>query len=308
MAPRKKGLGMGMEALMGTSKAGSTRKLTQTKEEEVSKDTLELDINQISPNKDQPRKVFDEDSLEELSESIKVHGMIEPIIVTKRKENQKEYYQIIAGERRWRAAKNAGLETVPVVVKEYTDREILEIALIENIQREDLNAIEEAQAYERLLKDLKLTQDQLAERVAKSRTAITNTMRLLKLSKKVQQMVVEERISAGHARALLAIEDKNVQYEFAQKIADEELSVRATESLIKKYLEEQNQQEEIPSKEDDSAKRAVEEIYKEKENDIQQYLKTKVSINDKGNKGKIVISYSNLEEFERIYDTIVSNS
>lgn len=297
----KKGLGMGMGDLLGTSKANAT-KAKSLGNEKVQEQSQEVALDKLSPNKEQPRKQFNEDALMELSESIKQHGVIEPIVVSKKQDrNNREYYQIVAGERRWRAAKIAGLKTVPVVIKEYTDSEILEIALIENIQREDLNAIEEAQAYDSLIKELKLTQDQLAEKVSKSRTAITNSMRLLKLSKEVQQMLVDELLTSGHARALLSIEDKNVQYELAQSIFDKGLTVRETEKLVKNYQKDKlaAKKSQKPAKDE-----ALFAAYKEKENEIKQHLKTKVLIEDKGNKGKIVISYGSLEEFERLYEIL----
>lgn len=300
----KKGLGKGMSDLLGTSNANTTKSKSNSSSQLV-KESLEVDIDKISPNKEQPRKLFNEDALMELSESIKLHGVIEPLIVSKKEDkNGKEYFQIVAGERRWRAAKIANLKTVPVVIKEYSDKEILEIALIENIQREDLNAIEEAQAYSSLIKELKLTQDQLADRVSKSRTAITNSMRLLKLSKKVQQMVVDEKLSAGHVRALLSVEDKNIQYDLAQHIFDKKLSVRETEKLVKKYTESGTSNEVTVTKEINETEQAIKAAYKERENKIKNHLKTKVSIEDKGNKGKIVICYDSLEEFERLYDIL----
>lgn len=300
----KKGLGKGMSDLLGTPNANTTKSKSNSSSQLV-KESLEVDIDKISPNKEQPRKLFNEDALMELSESIKLHGVIEPLIVSKKEDkNGKEYFQIVAGERRWRAAKIANLKTVPVVIKEYSDKEILEIALIENIQREDLNAIEEAQAYSSLIKELKLTQDQLADRVSKSRTAITNSMRLLKLSKKVQQMVVDEKLSAGHVRALLSVEDKNIQYDLAQHIFDKKLSVRETEKLVKKYTESGTSNEVTVTKEINETEQAIKAAYKERENKIKNHLKTKVSIEDKGNKGKIVICYDSLEEFERLYDIL----
>lgn len=300
----KKGLGKGMSDLLGTPNANTTKSKSNSSSQLV-KESLEVDIDKISPNKEQPRKLFNEDALMELSESIKLHGVIEPLIVSKKEDkNGKEYFQIVAGERRWRAAKIANLKTVPVVIKEYSDKEILEIALIENIQREDLNAIEEAQAYSSLIKELKLTQDQLADRVSKSRTAITNSMRLLKLSKKVQQMVVDEKLSAGHVRALLSVEDKNIQYDLAQHIFDKKLSVRETEKLVKKYTESGTSNEITVTKEINETEQAIKAAYKERENEIKNHLKTKVSIEDKGNKGKIVICYDSLEEFERLYEIL----
>lgn len=302
MAP-KKGLGKSMGDLLGTPKANTTKHKNEEEVADVLKNTTqEIEIDLISPNKQQPRKMFNEDALEELSESIKEHGIIEPLVVSKKIDsNKKEYYQIVAGERRWRAAKLAGIKKVPVVVKEYTDHQILEIALIENIQREDLNPIEEAQAYSSLIKELSLTQDQLAERVSKSRTAITNSMRLLKLSKKVQQMVIDEKLTAGHVRTLLSIEDKNMQYEVAQMIFDNDMSVRQTEEYVKRLKNPKPEKQE-PKKDAKTEARLA--AYKEKENEMKQILKTNVTIDDKGNKGRIVINYSNLEEFERIFEWI----
>ena len=302
MAP-KKGLGKSMGDLLGTPKANTTKHKIEETAEVLKNTTQEIEIDLISPNKQQPRKMFNEDALEELSESIKEHGIIEPLVVSKKKDsNEKEYYQIVAGERRWRAAKLAGIKKVPVVVKEYTDHQILEIALIENIQREDLNPIEEAQAYSSLVKELSLTQDQLAERVSKSRTAITNSMRLLKLSKKVQQMVIDEKLTAGHVRTLLSIEDKNMQYEVAQMIFDNDMSVRQTEEYVKRMKNPKPEEKQEPKKDAKTEARLA--AYKEKENEMKQILKTNVTIDDKGNKGRIVINYSNLEEFERIFEWI----
>lgn len=302
MAP-KKGLGKSMGDLLGTPKANTTKHKIEETAEVLKNTTQEIEIDLISPNKQQPRKMFNEDALEELSESIKEHGIIEPLVVSKKTDsNKKEYYQIVAGERRWRAAKLAGIKKVPVVVKEYTDHQILEIALIENIQREDLNPIEEAQAYSSLIKELSLTQDQLAERVSKSRTAITNSMRLLKLSKKVQQMVIDEKLTAGHVRTLLSIEDKNMQYEVAQMIFDNDMSVRQTEEYVKRLKNPKPEEKQEPKKDAKTEARLA--AYKEKENEMKQILKTNVTIDDKGNKGRIVINYSNLEEFERIFELI----
>ena len=233
MPIKKKGLGKGLDSLIPDNK--SIKSVTPDKSAEVKKEAEEkagvqtMKINEVEPNRDQPRKNFDEDALLELSDSIKQFGVLQPLLVRKRKD----YYEIIAGERRWRAAKLAGVKEVPVIVKEYTDQEILEIGLIENIQRENLNPIEEAIAFKRLLEEFNLKQDEVAERVSKSRTAVTNSMRLLKLSDKVQQMIIDDMISTGHARALLAIDDPELQYTLANKIFDEKLSVRETEKLVK---------------------------------------------------------------------------
>ena len=215
-APKKNGLGKGLDSLIA-DKVNKPVTSAKTKKEEKPTDGVMMDINKVEPNRDQPRKKFDEDALLELSESIKQFGVLQPLLVQERDD----YYEIIAGERRWRAAKLAGLKEVPVIVKDYTKQEIVEISLIENIQRENLNPIEEAMAYKRLLNEFNLKQDEVAERVSKSRTAVTNSMRLLKLSKKVQQMIIDDMISTGHARALLAIDDEELQYTIANRIFDE---------------------------------------------------------------------------------------
>lgn len=298
----KKGLGKGMNDLLGTPNAAKTRAKTINNEsdENVKGQVLEVDIILVNPNKGQPRKQFNEDKINELADSISAHGIIQPLIVSRKKDSKKNvYYQIIAGERRWRAAKIAGLKKVPVIVKEYTANEELQVALIENIQREDLNPIEEALAYDSLIKELKITQDELAEKVSKSRTAITNSIRLLKLSKKVQNMVIEDKLSAGHVRALLAIDDKSDQYEAAQEVFDKGLSVRDTEKLVKRYKDGKNA--EVKDVKKDPKLEAIKAAYKEKETEIKNKLKTKVSIKDSGNKGQIVISYGSLDEFERLY-------
>ena len=232
MAVKRNGLGKGLDSLIpnkNEKKPKTSAKIDdrEKKEEEVLKSgEIMVKINQVEPNRDQPRKDFDEDALVELADSIKQFGILQPLIVQKKKD----YYEIIAGERRWRAAKIAGVKEVPVIVKEFTDQEIVEISLIENIQRENLNPIEEAMAYKRLLEEFNLKQDEVAERVSKSRTAVTNSMRLLKLSPRVQQMIVDDMISTGHARALLAIDDEEQQYILANKIFDEKLSVRETKN------------------------------------------------------------------------------
>ena len=237
MAARKKGLGKGLDSLIPDNKSvkiNQTEKVLKSLENgdvQVESESGEqmISINKVEPNRDQPRKKFEEDALMELSDSIKQFGVLQPLLVRKRKD----YYEIIAGERRWRAAKMAGIKEIPVIIKDYTEQEIIEIGLIENIQRENLNPIEEAAAYKRLLEEFNLKQDEVAERVSKSRTAVTNSMRLLKLCEKVQQMVIDDMISTGHARALLAIEDADSQYELAVKIFDEKLSVRDVEKLPK---------------------------------------------------------------------------
>ena len=251
-----------------------------------------LKITEVVPNADQPRKEFDEDALTELSESIRQFGVLQPLLVQKKGK----YYEIIAGERRWRAAKMAGLKKVPVVIKEFTPQEIVEISLIENIPREDLNPIEEALAYRRLIEEFHLKQDEVAERVSKSRAAVTNSMRLLKLDERVQKMLVDEMISTGHARAILGLEDPEIQYTAAQKVFDEKLSVRETEKLVKQLLNpKQPVQKAINSPE--------EAVYQQLEEKLKGIVGTKVSIQrSKGNKGKIEIEYYSQDELERIIE------
>jgi ParB family chromosome partitioning protein len=293
-----KGLGKGLDALIpedSTRKVESKPKKETEIQKVVKKEEIHVKLSEIEPNREQPRKHFDEDSLLELAESIKQYGIIQPLVVQKRKD----YYEIIAGERRWRAAKMAGLKEIPVIVKNYTEQEIVEISLIENIQRENLNPIEEAQAYKRLLTEFQLKQDEVAERVSKSRTAVTNSMRLLKLDEKVQQMVIDDMISSGHARALLAVEDKEMQYTLAMKIFDEKLSVREVEKLVKSV---QNKEEEKKKEEKDNSF-----IYKDIEERIKTILGTKVKVkNRKSNKGCIEIEYYSNQELERLLDLFES--
>ena len=246
----KRGLGKGLDALIPETEKSAkddsdANKTEQVKEvvKEIIKEVDTIDINKIEPNATQPRKFFDEDSLQELAESIRQHGLIEPLIVQKSKE---DFYSIIAGERRWRAARIAGLKDIPVIVKEYNSQQIIEIALIENLQREDLNPIEEAEAFNRLIEEYNLKQDEIAEKVSKSRVTITNSLRLLKLDERVRNMIIEDKIKSGHARALLAIEDVDEQYNAAVKIFDEKLSVRETERLVKLI----NSKEIVPKKEE----------------------------------------------------------
>ena len=297
MAVKKKGLGKGLDALIPDKKVSETIKpeIKAEKEEKVESGVQMMNINKVEPNREQPRKKFEEDALLELADSIKQYGVIQPLVVQKRND----YYEIIAGERRWRAAKLAKQKEIPVIVKEYTEQEIVEISLIENIQRENLNPIEEAMAYKRLLEEFKLKQDEVAERVSKSRTAVTNSMRLLKLDEKVQQMIIDDMISTGHARALLAIDDKEQQYELANKVFDEKLSVRETEKLVK----------EIKNPKKVPVKKKVENafIYNDIENKLKEVIGTKVSISSKGNgKGKIEIEYYSDEELERVFEMIMS--
>lgn len=292
----KKGLGKGLDSLI--PKIDEEELKIVNKNNNNTKNIngiIEIKLTEIEPNRSQPRKAFNEDALIELSDSIKQYGVIQPLVVQKKGE----YYEIIAGERRWRAAKLAGIKKVPVIIKDYSEQEVVEIALIENIQREDLNPIEEAMAYKRLLTEYNLKQDQVAERVSKSRTAVTNSMRLLKLSDEVQQMVIEDLISSGHARALLAIEDKNLQLQIATKIMDEKLSVRETEKLVKSILKPKK------VKEEEVVKNSF--VYEDIENKIKDIVGTKVKINHKNNgKGKIEIEYYSDTDLERLLDLFMS--
>ena len=307
MAVKRNGLGKGLDSLIPnksdkltkpeTKKNNSEVKVSPAKKvkEDPKASEILLKINQVEPNRDQPRKEFDEDALLELADSIKQFGILQPLLVQKKKD----YYEIIAGERRWRAAKLAGLKEVPVLIKSYTDQEIVEISLIENIQRENLNPIEEAMAFKRLLEEFHLKQDEVAERVSKSRTAVTNSMRLLKLSDKVKQMIIDDMISTGHARALLAIEDEEQQYLLATKIFDEKLSVRETEKLVKSLKN--------PKKEVKKTTPEHQFIYNDIAEKMKSIMGTKVNINAKANgKGKIEIEYYSEEELERIYDLMMT--
>ncbi len=296
-----KGLGKGLDSMIPD--------IIQEKKDKVDtvnnpyQETL-IAINKIEPNKGQPRKAFNEDALMDLAESIKQYGVIQPLIVQK----IDNYYQIIAGERRWRAAKLAGLKKIPVIIKEYTPQEVMEIALIENIQREDLNPIEEALAYQKLIAEFKLKQDELAERISKSRAAIANSMRLLKLGERVQQMVIEDMISSGHARALISLDNMDEQYNIATYVFDHKLSVRETEKLVKKVLE--------GKKEDDGTEKLLfteDELlaYSKMEDHMNKIIGSKVNIRKKQkNKGRIEIEYYSSEELERIielFDKIQNN-
>jgi len=286
MAP-KKGLGKGLDSLIA--------KKTVT-EDNVSRETL-LNINQVEPNPNQPRKRFNEDKLQELADSIKVHGIIQPLVVQK----EDDRYIIIAGERRWRAARLAGVKEVPVVIRDFTEQELYEVALIENIQRQDLDPIEEANAYSNLIKEHNLTQDEVAERVSKSRVTITNSLRLLKLDHRVQQMVIDELLTGGHARALISIEDPEEQFKLANRIFDEKLSVRETEKLVKKILHPKAVAPEEPVNEADEA------IYRDIEENLKTIIGSKVKIMRKpGGKGNIEIEYYSTDELDRILDLLRS--
>lgn len=307
MAVKKSGLGKGLDTMIPVyaSKTKAVKEPEKTKPEvvEVVKEVIKevvknnetiVKITEVEPNREQPRKNFDEDALLELSDSIKQFGVLQPLLVQKKND----YYEIIAGERRWRAAKMAGLKEIPVIIKDFTEQQIVEISLIENIQREDLNPIEEALAYKRLLTEFHLKQDEVAERVSKSRTTVTNSMRLLKLDQRVQQMLIDDMITTGHARALLAIEDGELQWKLATKVFDEKLSVREVEKLMKDL---QKEKKEAPKKETT----ALDYIYRDMEDKMKAILGTKVTVNHKAdNKGKIEIEYYSNEELERIYDML----
>ena len=297
MAVKKRGLGNGLNNLIpggdDIEETKSEPKIVERVVEKIVEKKAETMVKlvDIEPNKEQPRSDFNEDALMELADSIKQFGIIQPLVVQKKDK----YYKIIAGERRWRAAKMAGIKEVPVIIKDYSDEEIMEIALIENIQREDLNPIEEAQAYRRLLQEYNLKQDEIAEKVSKSRTVITNSMRLLKLADEVQQMVIDEMITSGHARTLLAIEDKDKQILLANRIFDEQLSVRETEKLVKAVVN--------PKPKKEKEKYNDDLIYTNLEDKIKTIVGSKVSINRRGkDKGKIEIEYYSVAELERIVE------
>lgn len=294
-----RGLGKGLDALIPSgvsekSKSNDNKEKKDKVSDNQSGETI-VNITKVEPNREQPRKNFDEDALEELAESIKQFGLLQPILV----QDRKTYYEIIAGERRWRAAKKAGLKEVPVIIKNLTEQEIVEISLIENIQRENLNPIEEAQAYKRLLTEFNLKQDEVAERVAKSRTAVTNSMRLLKLCDDVQQMIIDDMISTGHARALITIEDPEQQYAIAQQIFDEKLSVRDVEKLVK------NLNKPGKAKKTVTTDKSLEAVYLDIEENLKQKLGTKVSITSKGNgAGKIEIEFYSHDDLEKLMDLL----
>lgn len=295
MTVKKAGLGKGLDSLIADKSSKSEKGEIKVVEKVIEKPIeMKLKVSEIEPNREQPRKDFNEDSLEELADSIREFGILQPLLV--QKEN--DYYKIIAGERRWRAAKMAELKEVPVIIKNYTPQEVMEISLIENIQRESLNPIEEAAAYNILIEEFHLKQDQLAERLSKSRVVITNAIRLLKLDIRVQEMIINDMISAGHGRALVVIENKETQYNLAMKVFDEKLNVRETEKLVKSILkpEKKNKTKEIWTE-------SEELVYNNMEEKMRTILGSKVVINKKDkNKGKIEIEYYSNEELERLIE------
>ena len=288
---KRGGLGKGLDSLISAEAVKSTKK------DEAAQSETTVKITKVEPNREQPRKNFDEDALQELADSIKQYGLLQPILV----QDRKDYYEIIAGERRWRAAKLAGLKEVPVIIKDYTEQEIMEISLIENIQREDLNPVEEALAYKRLLEEFHLKQDELAERVSKSRTTITNSMRLLKLCDYVQQMIIDGKLTTGHARALVPIENEENQKQLAEQIFDEKLSVREVEKRVKELLnptQKSAKKEELPKN--------IQYIYEDIENKLKEKLSRKVAINAKGKNGtgKIEIEFYSNDDFDRLIEVL----
>jgi len=290
----KRGLGKGLDSIIPAKVATTTSpKVKEAKavEQQIDGQVINVNITKIEPNRNQPRKTFDEDSLLELADSIKQFGVVNPLIVT----DKKDHYEIVGGERRWRAAKKAGLKEIPVIIKELTEREIAEIAIIDNTQREDINAIEEAIAYKKLIDEFSYTQDQVAEKVSKSRVYITNSLRLLKLCEQVRQMVIDGQITTGHARALISIENEEEQYTLAQKVFDEKLSVRETEKLVKNLGKEKKK------KKSPKANASVEAVYGEVAEKCKQALGTKVEISSKGDGiGKIEIEFYNNDDLEKI--------
>ena len=295
MAPKnvKRGLGKGLDAMIPAKV--NTKKEIPT-EQHIEGQVVDLNITKIEPNRNQPRKTFDEDALLELAESIKQFGIINPIIVT----DKKDHYEIVGGERRWRAARKAGLKEVPVIIKDLTENEIAEIALIDNIQREDINPIEEALAYKKLIEDFGYTQDIVAEKVSKSRVTITNSLRLLKLGEKVRQMVIDGLLSTGHARALIPVDDLDEQYLLAQKVFDEKLNVRDTERLVKNLGKTATRKKAV-----NKTNPSIDAVYAEVSEKCKQALGTKVEVTSKGDGvGLIQIEFYNNDDLEKIIDRI----
>ena len=309
---KRTGLGKGLGAIFGDEVMESAAEEQEAKHQAKSKKAQEpekkeedsdigkelmVKVTSIEPKREQPRKDFNEEAMGELAESMKVYGVLQPLLVQKKGD----YYEIIAGERRWRAAKLAGLKEVPVVIREYTKQQTMEIALIENVQREDLNAIEEAKAYQRLIQEFELKQEEIAARVGKSRVTITNSMRLLKLDERVQEMLIQNQITGGHARALLTVEDGELQYKLAGKIIAENLSVREIEKIVKSLSKKKNPKEK--NVEDES----LALIFRDLEERMKSAMGTKVSINRKDkNKGRVEIEYYSESELERIVELIES--
>lgn len=295
MALGKSGLGKGLEALFPSNVDVET--LGGEEFGKNSEKIIEMKINDIEPNRNQPRKVFDEEKLTELADSIKEHGVLQPIIVTKKDD----YYQIIAGERRWRASKVAGLKTIPTIVRDYDEKKIREVALIENIQRENLNPLETARALKELMEEHNLTQEELSKTLGKSRSAIANTVRILNLDERVLELVGEGKLSEGHARSLVAIESPQKQYKLALDIINLDLSVRDTENMVR---EEKEEKKNAKSKKNTKIDK-LDIIYKDIESRLKKALGTKVSFKPSTkSKGKIIIEYFSSEELERILEIL----
>lgn len=295
MAPKstKRGLGKGLDSIIPAKVSTSKKEVPE--EKHVEGQVVTVNITKIEPNRSQPRKTFDEDSLIELADSIKQFGIINPLIVT----DKKDHYEIVGGERRWRAAKKAGLKEIPVIIKDLSEQEIAEIALIDNIQREDINPIEEALAYKKLIEDFGYTQDVVAEKVSKSRVTITNSLRLLKLCDHVRQMVIEGKISTGHARALISIENEEEQITIAQKVFDEKLSVRETEKLVKSLGKP------AKNKKSNTKNESIDAVYASLSEKCKQAVGTKVDIISKGDgAGKIEIEFYSNDDLEKIIDRL----
>lgn len=301
----KKGLGKGIGALFENNAINNKAinlSITKNYEKNDENSILEVDINKIEPNENQPRKAFDEEKITELSESIKEIGIVQPVIVKK----TGEFYKIIAGERRWRAARKAGLKTIPVIIKEYDDIKALEASLIENIQREDLNPLEEAFTYKKFCDEFNFNHETIAKKVGKSRTAVTNAMRLLNLDERVQNFLRENKLSGGHARALLSISDNNMQFEASEKVIEENLSVRQTEEFVKKFIENMKKEKEQRGNEKEKNVQPNFEIYKDIERSLNDIFGTKVNIKNGKNKGKIEIEYYSEEDLDRLVCMIKS--
>lgn len=291
MAKKSKGLGRGLGALLNTDEAVKI----ENSQGSDDKGILELKISEVEPNKTQPRSHFDDDALKSLSESIKEYGVLSPIVVSK---NENGFYMIIAGERRWRAAKLAGLKKIPAIIKEYDDKQTMEIALIENLQREDLNPIEEAEGFKELMEIYNLTQEEVSKKMGKSRSAVANSVRLLSLPEKVRKMLINKEISSGHARAILSLNDEKVMLSVAEKIINEGLNVRQTENIVSKLLKEPKKKE--INKNDEELLRYLSSL----EKNLGSHLGTKVKIHHGKSKGKIEIEYYSNEDFERIMNII----
>lgn len=294
----KKGLGRGLEELLSvfdeeTEEKEDVAVHTQTKQTKPASGVMEIALDEIFANPNQPRKIFNEEALNELAQSIKMHGVIQPIVVNERDDGK---YLIIAGERRWRASKIAGITTIPAIIKRYTEKQVKELSLIENLQREDLNPVEAARAIKQLMEEYKFTQEMVADRIGKSRPAIANTLRLLALPQDILAMVEENRLSAGHARCLVAVPDANVQYKFATMSADNKMSVRDLEKQIRNYLSPK------PTKIKEKVEQSIE--LKELVNEMQRAFSTKVSVIGNDHKGRIYIDYYSRDDLDRICEIL----